>query len=125
LDDRAIEFPRIDERRTGLEHGALYAVQTGAGLSGDGPADGTLVRYDLARGRDTTHVFHGGIPSEFAHVPGTSGEGWLMGFVYDRVRGASDLVILAASDVAAEPVARVHLPRRVPQGFHGTWIPDA
>ncbi|MDP4026370.1 carotenoid oxygenase family protein [Methylobacterium sp. NEAU 140] len=125
LDERAIEFPRIDERRTGLAHGVLYAVQTGAGPDESEARDGALVRYDLAHGRDAMHVFAGGIPSEFAHVSGGSGEGWLMGFVYDRVRGASDLVILAAADVAAAPVARVRLPRRVPQGFHGTWIPDA
>ena len=37
----------------------------------------------------------------------------------------SDLVILDASDATAEPVARVHLPRRVPYGFHGSWISDA
>jgi carotenoid cleavage dioxygenase len=34
-------------------------------------------------------------------------------------------VILDASDPTAEPVARVHLPRRVPYGFHGSWISDA
>ena len=50
-------------------------------------------------------------------------EGWLMGYVFDPARGASDLVILDAHDFAAEPVATVHLPARVPQGFHGNWIP--
>ena len=34
-------------------------------------------------------------------------------------------MILDATDPAAEPVARVHLPRRVPYGFHGSWISDA
>jgi len=24
----------------------------------------------------------------------------------------------------ADPVARVHLPARIPLGFHGSWIPD-
>ncbi|WP_107472567.1 MULTISPECIES: carotenoid oxygenase family protein [unclassified Streptomyces] len=38
---------------------------------------------------------------------------------------ATDLVILAAQDVTAAPVATVHLPARVPLGFHGSWIPDA
>ncbi|MET7708337.1 carotenoid oxygenase family protein [Micromonospora sp. NPDC005413] len=37
---------------------------------------------------------------------------------------ASDLVILAAQDFTGKPVARVHLPARVPLGFHGSWVPD-
>ena len=48
-----------------------------------------------------------------------------MGFVFDRAREASDLVILDAQRVSAAPIARIQLPRRVPQGFHGTWIPEA
>jgi carotenoid cleavage dioxygenase-like enzyme len=35
-----------------------------------------------------------------------------------------DLVILDADNLAAPPAARVHLPRRVPAGFHGNWLPD-
>jgi carotenoid cleavage dioxygenase len=34
------------------------------------------------------------------------------------------LVVLAAQDVTAEPIARVHLPTRIPFGFHGSWISD-
>jgi len=33
--------------------------------------------------------------------------------------------VLDAGDIAAEPVARVHLPQRVPFGAHGSWLPDA
>ncbi|MEL6983558.1 MAG: carotenoid oxygenase family protein, partial [Actinomycetota bacterium] len=32
-------------------------------------------------------------------------------------------VILSAADVAGEPLATIHLPRRVPFGFHGSWVP--
>ena len=40
--------------------------------------------------------------------------------VHNPHRGASDLAILAAQDFTAEPVARVHLPARIPLGFHGS-----
>ena len=43
--------------------------------------------------------------------------------MYDAARNSSDLVILDAADFGGEPVARIRLPRRVPYGFHGNWIP--
>jgi carotenoid cleavage dioxygenase len=52
-------------------------------------------------------------------------EGWLMGYVYDAATDRSDLVVLDATAPVADPVAVVHLPGRVPAGFHGNWIPDA
>ena len=48
----------------------------------------------------------------------------MLSYVYDRSRDSSDLVILDAGDIAAAPLAVVHLPRRVPHGFHGSFIPD-
>ena len=50
--------------------------------------------------------------------------GWYLSYVYDPVRGGSDLVIIDASDFQGKPVARVQLPHRVPYGFHGSWIAD-
>jgi carotenoid cleavage dioxygenase-like enzyme len=40
--------------------------------------------------------------------------------VHNPHRGASDLAILAAQDFTAKPVARVHLPARIPLGFYGS-----
>ncbi|MGH7292966.1 MAG: carotenoid oxygenase family protein, partial [Myxococcota bacterium] len=48
--------------------------------------------------------------------------GYVLGFVYDKARDNSDLVILDASDMAKAPVASIRMPRRVPHGFHGSWI---
>lgn len=121
LDDRDIEFPRVDDRRVGTE--ARYAVTVGT--------EG-LVRYDLAH--DSAQVYRFGVngtagaPDEavFAPAPGHTDEsaGWYLSYVYSPVRQSSELVIISASEFDAEPVARVQLPRRVPHGFHGSWIPD-
>jgi len=47
-----------------------------------------------------------------------------MTYVHDASTDTSHLTILDASDLAADPVAEVHLPRRIPTGFHGSWIAD-
>jgi carotenoid cleavage dioxygenase len=49
-------------------------------------------------------------------------EGVLMGYVFDAQRNASDLVLLDAQSL--EVVAEVHLPARVPYGFHGNWVEE-
>jgi carotenoid cleavage dioxygenase len=48
-----------------------------------------------------------------------------MTFVYDAATNGSDLVILDADNLAAPPTATIRLPRRVPTGFHGNWLPDS
>jgi carotenoid cleavage dioxygenase len=121
IDERPIEFPRMDDRRAGMP--ARYGVTVGSGK---------LVRYDLERGTTEEHSFGSaaepGGPSEAVFAPAASGagelSGWYLSNVYDPVRDGSDLVIIDASDFQGKPVARVQLPRRVPYGFHGNWIPD-
>ncbi len=123
LDDRGVEFPRVDDRLAGAA--ARYSVAVGSGA---------LVRYDLQGDTAIEHRFgrgrpgSAGAPSEavFAPAAGRPDElsGWYLTYVYDADTDSSDLVIIDASDFAAEPVARIRMPRRVPHGFHGNWIPD-
>ena len=49
--------------------------------------------------------------------------GYVLSLVYDNERGASDLLVLHAQDFTGNPLAVVHLPVRVPYGFHGNWAP--
>ena len=58
------------------------------------------------------------------HDDAAEDDGWLMSLVYDKATDRGELVVLAAADPAAGPVARVMLPNRVPLGFHGNWVPD-
>ncbi|WP_197379025.1 carotenoid oxygenase family protein [Mycolicibacterium mengxianglii] len=116
LDDRSVEFPRIDDRLAGSP--ARYTVS----VAGD-----RLIRYDLTTGSSEVHSFGTGGPGEAVFVPSTSGpadesNGYYVGYVYEPGRDGSDLVILDAADFAGDPVARIRLPRRVPYGFHGNWI---
>jgi carotenoid cleavage dioxygenase-like enzyme len=120
LDDRGVEFPRVDDRLVGAA--ARYSVAVGSGA---------LVRYDLQRDTATEHRFGGtsnGVPGEavFAPAVGQADElaGWYLTYVYDPATDGSDLFVIDASDFEGDPVARIRLPRRVPHGFHGNWIPD-
>jgi carotenoid cleavage dioxygenase len=121
IDDRGQEFPRIDERLTGHRHRYGYAVGVG-----NEAEEGRVIKHDLVAGTTRDHDFGAGVQtSEFVFVPRPGGsaedDGILMGYTYDRADDRSSLMLLDAQSL--EPVARVHLPARVPQGFHGNWVP--
>lgn len=127
LDDRAIEFPRVDDRRCGLANRYGYAVANHSGVS-DKPQQ--LVKYDLQRGTREAHAFPPGqSPGEGVFVPAGpdagEDEGFVIAYVYDENRNGSDLAILDARDFTAPPLATVRLPQRVPFGFHGNWVAEA
>lgn len=127
LDDTPVEFPRVDERVVGRSHryGWAATLSHGDDLGFDGSS---VVRYDLAGGTHVRHDFGPGrATGEAVFVPAgpdaAEDEGWVMSLVHDADSDTSELVVLAAGAVEDEPVARVHLPQRVPHGFHGNWVP--
>lgn len=46
------------------------------------------------------------------------GDGWLFVCVYRHLTDISDIVILDGKNIEMDPIATVHLPRRIPAGFH-------
>ena len=86
-----------------------------------------LERFDLSTGQHEGYVWPDHeVPAEFIFEPdGTDaeeGDGYFLGFVYDRRTEQSTLDILHASNLPAGPVARIHLGTRVPLGFHGCFV---
>lgn len=123
LTDLAIELPRINEARTGHPYRYLYAVEQPTNVEMRG-----IVRYDL----DTGEMRHYTVPpgdqnSEPVFVPHPEAraedDGWLLVCVYRSRTDTTDVVILDAQHVDHAPLATVHLPRRIPAGFHGAWLP--
>ncbi|WP_370947773.1 carotenoid oxygenase family protein [Amycolatopsis sp. cg5] len=120
LDDRGQEFPRVDERLVGSRHRYGYSV-------GQCPSRGpALFKHDLERVTSEVRTFGKGCePGEFVFVPSSpdagEDEGVLMGFVYDPATQRSDLTLLDAGSL--DQVGAIHLPDRVPEGFHGNWAP--
>ncbi|MCV2489270.1 carotenoid oxygenase family protein [Geodermatophilus sp. YIM 151500] len=138
LDDRPQEFPRVDERVVSRPHRYGYGAVIGevnpstvrmSGTFQDGAFASALLKHDLAAGAVEAHRFpRDATVGEAVFVPSApdaaEDDGYVLAFVHDPDRGATDLVVLAAQDFAGEPVARVHLPARVPLGFHGSWAAD-
>ena len=125
LDDRGQEFPRVDERRVGRPY--RFGYTTGAEWNG---ARDVVIRHDLEAGTSESRPLGAGTgASEPVFVPRSptseEDDGWVLCLSYDSDRGASDLLVLNGADLTGQPEAIVHLPARVPVGFHGNWVPDA
>ncbi len=126
-DDRSGEFPRVNDS---------YATRPTRFLYNCMPRSWELefefhgvVKYDTETGGADEWLY---APSEvagehaFAPDPNGSAEddGWLLSFVTDRDTDETVLAVIDARDVASGPVARVHIPRRVPIGFHANWFAE-
>jgi len=67
----------------------------------------------------------GSTASEAVFVPRSAsareGEGFLLFPVYRWAEDRSDVVILDAQNVERAPLATIHVPHRIPLGFHGNY----
>ena len=127
IDGDSQEFPRPNEARIGKPYRYAYAMALPDGFDATSPNQSKIYKHDLELGTREIHDFGSGhIPGEFVFVPRPSGaaedDGWLMGYVVNVESDTSDLVILNADDVTGVPQAVIHIPHRIPPGFHGNWV---
>ncbi len=124
LDDRSADFPRIDDRRSGLDYRYGYVGHTSRFDNDEVVFDG-VTKWDWSNNTDVTHVYASGTmagEAVFAPDPSSTDEdaGWLLNFVTDGATMTTSLIILDAQRM--EQVCEVKIPRRVPFGFHGNWM---
>jgi len=116
------DFPRIDERRIGIQNRFGYTATFSDRGSGSDLFD-AVTKYDLVAGTETIRRFPGRVSGEpvFAADPDGTAEddGWILTYVGDD--HSSTLAVLDAHDLRV--VAEVKMARRVPFGFHGSWLP--
>jgi carotenoid cleavage dioxygenase len=124
LDDLNTEFPMINTSRLGRP--SRYSYHVSVENSYTTLFDG-IVKYDNHTGAATRYAFgpgRWGSEAPFASRPGAVAEddGYLVSFVYDEGDGHSECVIVDAATMSE--VGRVIIPQRIPNGFHGCWVPQ-
>jgi carotenoid cleavage dioxygenase-like enzyme len=126
FDDRASEFPRVHPNLEGQETQFGYAL--GVGRDANALDFNQILKYHRRDDQVTVHQLASSkMASEPVFVPRADAksedEGYLMSYVYDQDKNSSELIVLDAQNVSAEPIASIDLPQRVPFGFHGSWVP--
>jgi carotenoid cleavage dioxygenase-like enzyme len=125
LNDLPGEFPRIDERYSGMPYRHSWHA---AGVKRDDVLTfDAIAHIDLQSDATNLRVLDkGDSVGEPVFVPRNAqaeeGDGWLLAIVHRAAEDRSDLLVLNAQDIAGEPEAILELPCRVPAGFHGSWV---
>jgi len=137
VDERSVEYPRMDANLEGDAFRYGYSLETAwaaiPATSGPSSADVEaapvgLLKFDFARDEIASwSPGPGCTPSEPLFVRAVDGhaddEGWLLTVVDDLNRGASDIYVLDASALGRSgPEAVIHLPERLPVRSHGEWV---
>ncbi len=125
VDDRSVEFPRVPDSLIGLRHRYGYTAEFGSSQ----PYAVAFRKYDMNNGNSVAHELRDGcMGGEPVFVPaanaGDEDSGYLLSYIFDQHNKQSELVIVDAATMDNEPVARIHIPARIPAGFHGSWIAD-
>ncbi|XP_015696503.1 carotenoid 9,10(9',10')-cleavage dioxygenase 1-like [Oryza brachyantha] len=141
----SMEFPVINNHKMGLHHSYAYAQVVDSLTSCYGVNDKVILKYGgLAklyleeRDNVTTETSKDLIKAEYhwlgkdefcsgaVFVPRVGGthedDGWIISFVHNEGSNTSQVHIIDAQRFEGAPVAKIILPRRVPYGFHGTFI---
>ncbi|MCU0729261.1 MAG: carotenoid oxygenase family protein [Sphingopyxis sp.] len=134
IDAEPQEFPRPNEARIGKPYRYAYTMALDEGFDAASQTQTRLFKHDLERGTRSVHDFGPDrIPGEFVFIPrnGTAqqageaeDDGWMMGYVVNLDQQTTDLVIIDAAQFDTAPVATIHIPHRIPPGFHGNWVPS-
>ncbi|MFO0599201.1 MAG: carotenoid oxygenase family protein [Myxococcaceae bacterium] len=122
LDDTPTEFPRTNEAIQGQRVRFSYhgRMAPRSAMMFD-----ALVKYDLEKGThrtiDVPKGWFAGEPSFAPRIGATSeDDGYIVTVITNAEQDASEFWVVEARTL--DTVARAKLPRRIPIGFHSTWV---
>jgi len=120
------EFPRIDERYAGRRHASAYCALRVNSARADFQAvahvHGSDFQVDHFSFGEEASVSEPVFVSRRSSAPRDAG--WLLALAWRPDWTASRLAVFKAGHVPDGPVAMIHLPQRVPDGFHGSFVSD-
>jgi carotenoid cleavage dioxygenase-like enzyme len=126
-----VEFPRFNDSLNALSTRFIYLPTLANTLQFANPPSATfntMMKVNTETGDIVRHDFGNRVAGEATFIPRRNGgedDSYLAIYAFDPVNRTSDLVLLDAAHIDAEPVAVIRMPQRVPQGLHGNWIPKA
>jgi carotenoid cleavage dioxygenase len=129
ISPQRMEFPQINRNLSGRSY--RYGYSLGVIVAGAGSnrheTIGSILKHDLLSGDvQTFEVGDGAIPGEPFFVPsvndGNEDDGYVLSYVYSPQSHSTSLWIMDAHNLS-KVLAKVNLAARVPQGFHGLWLP--
>ncbi|TKD50372.1 carotenoid oxygenase family protein [Sphingomonas baiyangensis] len=127
------EFPRIDERRTGLpyRYGWMLVVDGEKPVELKGGSAGGLIMNSLGMIDHETGEEQkwwcgpGSSLQEPCFIPRSAdapeGDGWIVQVCNRLDEQRSDLLLFDALDIAKGPIAEIRIPVRLRFGLHGNW----
>jgi carotenoid cleavage dioxygenase len=126
-----IEFPRINESYLGVQSRYGYLANFDLNHSFKMPS---VVKVDITkRGNECiigeyeygSNCFGGEpvfVPKKAERAKLDEDDGYLLTLVYDEQRSKSYLEVIDAKTMSSDPLARIHIPERVPYGFHASFV---
>lgn len=122
------EFPRVDPRVVAQRHRQLFVAARQN--PGDRPGYDAVLRLDLDSGASDSYRYGADVMvEEHVFVPRRGsrreGEGWLVGTALDLRRREMLFSVFDAQRLAGGPLAQGRMPRVMPMGLHGIFVPAA
>lgn len=131
LSDIPCDFPVVNANVAGKPFRFGYAAAFDTSPTHGGvPMFCGVLKHDLSSGKSMLwKVGEGSFVGEPTFVPrqnadpGVEDDGYLLMHAFHESSETSEVLVLDARRFGSAPLCRMRLPRRVPYGFHATWVP--
>ena len=122
-----MEFPSTNPLYQGLKSRYSWNVLMGKSRQPEEPRFTGLSKVDTQTGRvqqwsDGADYWYSEAPFAPKENATAEDDGYLVGFVWNGPKERSEAHVFDAHDLTRGPLARIHLPQRVPHGFHSVWV---